>query len=154
MDFLESVMWNNLPLPLFMRGSNWTLGIAAVTDANFGWVSRFRPLFPDELAQIGNERGRSCPSLSATYLYWYLILIFALIFTLCTMFTSFFVIKQRWQSWQATLKRNQMKLVFRETRQSKHCGFSIYIFDNSKSKSMVRLVRRRWSCLVWSLLER
>ena len=27
------------------------------------------------------------------------------------------------------------------TRQSKHCGFSIYIFDNSKSKSMVRLVR-------------
>ena len=26
-------------------------------------------------------------------------------------------------------------------RQSKHCGFSIYIFDNSKSKSMVRLVR-------------
>ena len=24
---------------------------------------------------------------------------------------------------------------------SKHCGFSIYIFDNSKSKSMVRLVR-------------
>ena len=28
-----------------------------------------------------------------------------------------------------------------ETRQSKQCGFSIYIFDNSKSKSMVRLVR-------------
>ena len=28
------------------------------------------------------------------------------------------------------------------TRQSKHFGFSIYIFDNSKSKSMmVRLVR-------------
>ena len=27
------------------------------------------------------------------------------------------------------------------TRQSKHCGFSIHIFDNSKSKSMVRLVR-------------
>ena len=27
------------------------------------------------------------------------------------------------------------------TRQSKHCGFSIYIFDNLKSKSMVRLVR-------------
>ena len=27
------------------------------------------------------------------------------------------------------------------TRQSKHCGFSIYMFDNSKSKSMVRLVR-------------
>ena len=31
--------------------------------------------------------------------------------------------------------------IIRETRQSKHCGFSIYIFDNSKSKSMVRLVR-------------
>ena len=29
----------------------------------------------------------------------------------------------------------------RTTRQSKQCGFSIYIFDNSKSKSMVRLVR-------------
>ena len=28
-----------------------------------------------------------------------------------------------------------------ETRQSKQCGFSIYIFDNLKSKSMVRLVR-------------
>ena len=28
-----------------------------------------------------------------------------------------------------------------KTRQSKQCGFSIYIFDNSKSKSMVRLVR-------------
>ena len=27
------------------------------------------------------------------------------------------------------------------TRQSKHCGFTIYIFDDSKSKSMVRLVR-------------
>ena len=32
----------------------------------------------------------------------------------------------------------QIKL---KTRQSKQCGFSIYIFDNSKSKSMVRLVR-------------
>ena len=30
---------------------------------------------------------------------------------------------------------------FTKTRQSKQCGFSIYIFDNSKSKSMVRLVR-------------
>ena len=29
----------------------------------------------------------------------------------------------------------------KKTRQSKQCGFSIYIFDNSKSKSMVRLVR-------------
>ena len=30
-----------------------------------------------------------------------------------------------------------------KTRQSKHCGFCIYIFDNSfvQSKSMVRLVR-------------
>ena len=30
---------------------------------------------------------------------------------------------------------------FEETRQSKQCGFSIYTFDNLKSKSMVRLVR-------------
>ena len=28
-----------------------------------------------------------------------------------------------------------------KTRQSKQCGFSIYIFDNSKPKSMARLVR-------------
>ena len=27
------------------------------------------------------------------------------------------------------------------TRQSKQCGFSIYTFDNLKSKSMVRLIR-------------
>ena len=32
-------------------------------------------------------------------------------------------------------------LIYNETRQSKQCGLSIYIFDNSKSKSMVRLVR-------------
>ena len=31
--------------------------------------------------------------------------------------------------------------IFKETRQSKQCGFSIYTFDNLKSKSMVRLVR-------------
>ena len=30
---------------------------------------------------------------------------------------------------------------YNKTRQSNHCGFRIYIFDNSKSKSMVRLVR-------------
>ena len=39
------------------------------------------------------------------------------------------------------------------TRQSKQCGFSIYIFDNSKSKSMVRLVRAKkmvWSGLVFA----
>ena len=39
------------------------------------------------------------------------------------------------------------------TRQSKHCGFSIYIFDNSKSKSMVGLVRAEkmvWSSLVFA----
>ena len=29
----------------------------------------------------------------------------------------------------------------KKTRQSKHCGFSIYMFEYSKSKSMVRLVR-------------
>ena len=36
------------------------------------------------------------------------------------------------------------------TRQSKHCGFSICIFDNSKSKSMVRLVRAEKMFFVWS----
>ena len=43
------------------------------------------------------------------------------------------------------MPRITLRLNFRqkteETRQSKHCGFSIYIFDNSKSKSLVRLVR-------------
>ena len=42
-----------------------------------------------------------------------------------------------------THAQNHPKVEFQtkieETRQSKHCGFSIYIFDNSKS--MVRLVR-------------
>ena len=45
--------------------------------------------------------------------------------------------------------RRKSRGIFREeegrrkrgTRQSKHCRFSIYIFDNSKSKSMARLVR-------------
>ena len=30
---------------------------------------------------------------------------------------------------------------YERTRQSNHCGFSIYSFDNLKSKLMVRLVR-------------
>ena len=44
-------------------------------------------------------------------------------------------------------KRRKMFNIFRktekETRQSKHCGFCIYLFDNSfdQSKLMVRLVR-------------
>ena len=38
-----------------------------------------------------------------------------------------------------TLDFSQKKI--KQTRQSNQCGFSIYIFDNSKSKSMVRLVR-------------
>ena len=38
-----------------------------------------------------------------------------------------------------TLSDGNMEYI--QTRQSKHCGFSIYVFDNSKSKSMVRLVR-------------
>ena len=44
-------------------------------------------------------------------------------------------------------KRRKMFNIFckteKETRQSKHCGFCIYFFDNSfdQSKSMVRLVR-------------
>ena len=45
------------------------------------------------------------------------------------------------------------KWMVRKTRQCKHCGFSIYIFDNSKSKSMVRLVRAEmkvWSGLVFA----
>ena len=37
-----------------------------------------------------------------------------------------------------------------KTRQSKQCGFSIYTFDNLKSKSMVRLVRGGEDGLVWS----
>ena len=46
-------------------------------------------------------------------------------------------------------KRRKMFNIFRktekETRQSKHCGFCIYLFDNSfdQSKSMVRLVRAK-----------
>ena len=31
--------------------------------------------------------------------------------------------------------------IYVKTRQSKQCGFSIYTFDNLKSKSMVRLIR-------------
>ena len=40
-----------------------------------------------------------------------------------------------------TLPKILMYAIYEETRQSKHCGFSIYIFDNLKSKLMVRLVR-------------
>ena len=36
------------------------------------------------------------------------------------------------------------------TRQSKRCGFSIYIFDNLKSKSMVRLEKIALSGLVFA----
>ena len=42
------------------------------------------------------------------------------------------------------LKKSALKVLIRvlkRTRQSKQCGFSIYTFDNLKSKSMVRLVR-------------
>ena len=40
---------------------------------------------------------------------------------------------------QSTLNHKKLEKI----RQSKHCGFCIYIFDNSldQSKSMVRLVR-------------
>jgi len=42
----------------------------------------------------------------------------------------------------STLVEIVLDLLFtKETRQSKQCGFSIYTFDNLKSKSMVRLVR-------------
>ena len=40
------------------------------------------------------------------------------------------------QNWNKSLSDGKKK-----TRQSKQCGFSIYTFDNLKSKSMVRLVR-------------
>ena len=36
---------------------------------------------------------------------------------------------------------NSILLFYGQTRQSKQCGFSIYTFDNFKSKSMVSLVR-------------
>ena len=37
-----------------------------------------------------------------------------------------------------------------KTRQSEQCGFSIYIFDNSKSKSMVRSEKMALSGLVFA----
>ena len=37
----------------------------------------------------------------------------------------------------------KVKQNFIPTRQSKQCGFSVYTFDNLKSKSMVRLVRAK-----------
>ena len=43
--------------------------------------------------------------------------------------------------WQEIYEKNLPSNWKNKTRQSKHCGFSIYIFDNSKSESMVRLVR-------------
>ena len=43
------------------------------------------------------------------------------------------------QSKQMHIKTKQKNIDW--TRQSKQCGFSIYTFDNLKSKSMVRLVR-------------
>ena len=45
------------------------------------------------------------------------------------------------QAPHAALLVIMMMMILIKTRQSKHCAFSIYIFDNSKSKSMVRLVR-------------
>ena len=57
-----------------MLGSNWTLGIAAVTDANLDSGGRFRPLFPDELPQIGRRRGAAVVlAYLIHYLRWYLI---------------------------------------------------------------------------------
>ena len=46
-----------------------------------------------------------------------------------------------WIAWNLPLKLCWYLWMLFYTRQSKQCGFSIYIFDNSKSKSMVRLVR-------------
>ena len=44
--------------------------------------------------------------------------------------------------------RNRQRLA--RTRQSKQCGFSIYIFENSKSKSMVRSEKMALSGLVFA----
>ena len=49
------------------------------------------------------------------------------------------------QEFASALKRFQNM-----TRQSKQCGFSIYIFDNSKSKSMVRSKKMALSGLVFA----
>ena len=40
--------------------------------------------------------------------------------------------------------------IMKKTRQSKQCGFSIYIFDNSKSKSMVKSEKMALSGLVFA----
>ena len=45
---------------------------------------------------------------------------------------------------------NRDDLKVQVTRQSKRCGFSIYIFDNSKSKSMVRSEKMALSGLVFA----
>ena len=48
-------------------------------------------------------------------------------------------------SWPNKILQNHLfipvEAIKSKTRQSKQCGFSIYTFDNVKSKSMVRLVR-------------
>ena len=52
-----------------------------------------------------------------------------------------------------SIKIVECSLKCESTRQSKQCGFSIYTFDNLKSKSMVRLVRAEkmvWSGLVFA----
>ena len=47
-----------------------------------------------------------------------------------------------WRTAPSFIENDKEKTKNKEkTRQSKQCGFSINIFDNSKSKSTVRLVR-------------
>ena len=90
------------------------------------------------------------------YLKDYKLLIF-LLFEMCPEYRiPYFSIKSNWseKKWSSKIFSRALRVspgrkgleddIFKcekVTRQSKQCGFSIYIFDNSKSKSMVRLVR-------------
>ena len=70
--------------------------------------------------------------------------IFPLFFLFSFIFPLLDSLKARWQLSTVVSLVIAFQFCVRllvKTRQSKHCGFSIYIFDNSKSKSMVRLVR-------------
>ena len=51
---------------------------------------------------------------------------------------------------QLSIQRPPKNWNIYKTRQSKQCRFSIYIFDNSKSKSMVRLEKMALSGLVFA----
>ena len=62
-------------------------------------------------------------------------------------------LKSLGKSYNLVLYRMQVARLFRNivlTRQSKQCGFSIYIFDNLKSKSMVGSEKMALSGLVFA----